>query len=316
MLVLQVMPAMAAERLALVIGNSTYKNISELYTSGNDARSIAQLLATPEAGFKVTVHYDLLNKDAMQTAVLDFISTIQGGDEVVFYYSGHAVEVESTNYLLPVGFAQLNIESSTANKLIRNKSLHLDQVLEDLESRKPKVTLIIMDACRDNPLLGYGRKHGLATTSPLSGQGILFAAGSGKRAIDQLYQGEKNPNGLLMRIMKTQLLQRGIEIKPLMSSIIQMVDQYAKQANVEQTPMWSQSLMPDFYIVPALPEDDINKVELSYWDTVKDSKNINMLQAYIKKYPRGNFVNLAQIMIADLEGDIPEPERVLRAGEE
>jgi uncharacterized caspase-like protein len=88
-----------ARRLALVTGNDSYQNVQPLKNARSDAKAIAAEFKT--IGFDVTLKQDLTQK-MMKTALREFKSQVAGGDEVVFYFSGHGVQFGGTNYLVPV----------------------------------------------------------------------------------------------------------------------------------------------------------------------------------------------------------------------
>src|SRR5579862_6704743 len=90
-----------AARRALVIGIDKYKSVSELRKAVNDADAVAKVLG--EAGFKVTVKHDSDRRDLFD-GLLGFVESIQGGDEVVFFFAGHGVQIDSASFLLPADF--------------------------------------------------------------------------------------------------------------------------------------------------------------------------------------------------------------------
>ena len=142
-LALGLMQAAAAERrVALVIGNSAYRNAPALENPVRDAHSIAEKLQT--LGFEVIAGFDL-DKAQTQSAIAKFAEAARGGDLAVFFYAGHGMQVGGVNYLLPVD-AALKDDIS-----LDFEAVPMDFVLRQM-SRATKYRIVFLDACRDNPL--------------------------------------------------------------------------------------------------------------------------------------------------------------------
>ena len=133
--------ARAAEpRVALVIGNGAYRSVPELDNSRNDADDISEQLK--RVGFTVIDGRDL-DRSAMYAALGRFAQRVRGTDAGLVYYSGHGMQINGQNYLVPV---DLKIGSAfTPFDLIK-----LDDVVEAL-NYTAGVKLLVLDACRDNP---------------------------------------------------------------------------------------------------------------------------------------------------------------------
>src|SRR6516164_5334978 len=136
--------AWAEKRVALVIGNSAYKNVPALPNPTRDARAIADKFQ--ESGFAVVkASYDLGYLD-FKRAIREFEDAAADADVIVIYYAGHGIEVDGTNYVIPVD-ARL---ASTRDA--QDEAITLDRLLEASEGAK-QLSLIILDACRDNPFV-------------------------------------------------------------------------------------------------------------------------------------------------------------------
>ena len=140
-----------AARYALLIGNDSYTAVPALRNARADADAMGAALQ--KAGYTVTVMKDR-NLKEMKDDVREFKSLIKGGDEVFFFYSGHGVQIEAMNYLLPV-----DVRADSEDQ-VRDDALALSNVLSDLRAQKPALTLAVVDACRDNPFKGTGRAIG------------------------------------------------------------------------------------------------------------------------------------------------------------
>src|SRR5262249_52185325 len=134
--------ASAEKRVALVIGNSAYQNTSELRNPSNDASDVAAALK--RLGFQVTDGRDL-DKRAMERTIRQFGLALEGADIALFFYAGHGIQVGGQNQLIPVD-ARLASEGD-----VDFETLPLSLVLKQME-REAKTSLVLLDACRDNPL--------------------------------------------------------------------------------------------------------------------------------------------------------------------
>ena len=134
--------ARAEKRVALVIGNAAYQNTAPLNNPSNDAADMAAALQ--RLGFDVVEGRDL-DKRAMERLIRQFGIKLAGADVALFFYAGHGLQVGGQNYLVPTD-ARLASEGD-----VDFESLPLDLVLKQME-REAKTSLVLLDACRDNPL--------------------------------------------------------------------------------------------------------------------------------------------------------------------
>src|SRR6266403_3755401 len=139
--------AKADRRVAFVVGNGTYKNVTPLPTPPTDAMSIAGLLRN--AGFDVVEGINL-TRDKMTERLLEFGKKTQGADVAVFFYAGHGIAVDGINYLLPVD-ADITSEMDVKLGNAINVDLTLDQAMN-----AARVKLVFLDACRDNHAQRFG----------------------------------------------------------------------------------------------------------------------------------------------------------------
>src|SRR6478735_695750 len=135
-------PAFAAKRVALVIANSAYQNAPQLTNPVNDGEVIAKTLR--EAGFDVVDSRHDLPAQETRRALREFADAARSADIAVVYYAGHGIEVDGSNYLIPV---DAKLERDTD---VFDEALSLDRVLVAVEPAK-QLRLVIQDACRDNP---------------------------------------------------------------------------------------------------------------------------------------------------------------------
>ncbi len=138
-----ILPANAERRVALVVGNAAYVHATRLANPVNDAIDIAAKLEG--LGFDVT-RADDQTSDKFFDAVQSFANNLPGADIALFYYSGHGVQFEGTNYLVPI---DTKIDGAFA---LKRKAVSAQDVVEQME-RHAKVSLVFLDACRNNTLL-------------------------------------------------------------------------------------------------------------------------------------------------------------------
>lgn len=230
-----------ANRKALVIGNDNYKNVSKLLNANADARAMSTALTT--IGFKVNMYLNIDEKSFKQ-ALREFKMSIQGGDEVLVFFAGHGVQLGATNYLLPTDIKGDNEEQ------VKDEAIQLQRILDDLQERKAKFSLAIIDACRDNPFKGSGRAlggRGLAPTTAATGQMVMFSAGSGQQALDKLGQNDKDKNGLFTRILLKEMNKPGIPVDRVLRNVRNEVVTLAKSVGHEQTPALYDQAVGEFF---------------------------------------------------------------------
>jgi hypothetical protein len=230
-----------ANRKALVIGNDSYKSVSKLLNAREDAKAIASSLEG--VGYKVTLKLDL-NEKELKAALRTFSNQVQGGDEVLFFFAGHGLQLGSTNYLLPI---DIGAESEAQ---VRDEAIQLQRVLDDMTEKKAKFTLAMIDACRDNPFKTIGRAiggRGLAPTTAATGQMVVFSAGTGQQALDRLGNSDKNKNGVFTRTFLKEMQKPGVSIDRIVKNVRNEVAELAKTVGHEQVPAIYDQVLGDFY---------------------------------------------------------------------
>jgi uncharacterized caspase-like protein len=175
------LPALAAERVALVVGNSTYEHVPALDNPINDAKLMAETLRG--LGFTLVGDAAQLNLDkaAFDKAVQDFGTKLQGADVGLFYYAGHGVQVRGANYLVPIN------ANPTREADVDFQMLDAALVLRQMEGAGTRLNLVILDACRNNPFGGRGLRAsggGLAQMQAPEGTLISYATQPGNVAQD------------------------------------------------------------------------------------------------------------------------------------
>ncbi len=177
--------AVARERVALVIGNAAYQSQS-LKNPVNDAEAMANVLK--RLRFDVTLVTDA-NQEQMESAIYNFGKKLRKDRETVFYYSGHGVQYQGENYLIPVdAISRIQVPGH-----LRSHAIGLDYVLELMVEKGSDMNIVLLDACRSNPFKsiflstekGLGMEKGLATLSRRAdGMLISYATSPGDVALD------------------------------------------------------------------------------------------------------------------------------------
>ncbi|UQD70559.1 caspase family protein [Bradyrhizobium japonicum] len=177
-------PAWAGNRVALVIGNSAYKNAAPLSNPVNDAAIVEATLMN--AGFDVVQTRRDLQAIEMRRTLRDFADQARDADVAVIYYAGHGMEIEGTNYLIPV---DATLERDTD---VFDEAFSLDRVMLAIEPAR-QLRLVILDACRNNPFSEKMKRtvgsrsisRGLARIEPATANTLVaFAAKAGSTASD------------------------------------------------------------------------------------------------------------------------------------
>ena len=240
--------AWAEKRVALVIGNASYSNISVLRNSVNDAQDIAVKLR--QLDFKiVTLEKDLDHKQ-MKRAIRQFGDQIKAGDVALFYYAGHGVQSSDTeNYLIPLG-ADIEDESDLAYKAI-----NANWVLSKLQLSNPSLKIMILDACRDNPFRGFrgwrgSNERGLARMRSSGGTIIAYAADEGQKASDG-----NGRNGLYTQELLKLLGQSGVRASQMFSDVSWEVSQ--NSLGKGQIPFLSMKAVPPIVLDPVIPVSEL-----------------------------------------------------------
>jgi len=230
MLVLLAIMPLAGARKALVIGNSEY-SFGALKNPVNDARLVEGTLE--KLNFDVTGIY---NADAVtiESSVQDFAKTINIGDEVFFYYSGHAVQIEGENYLIPVH------EHITDVITAKRKSIPLKMVMEYMA--RASINIVVMDACRDNPFPSFrSLTKGLALfQSDVQNVHIVYSTSPGDVAEDGV-----GKNSIFTESLCRNMLKPNVSFDDVMTSV---TGDLTKLTNNRQRP-WHVSSADRSYVL-------------------------------------------------------------------
>jgi hypothetical protein len=245
------MSAAEAKKLALVVGNSDYTTVAPLRNATRDARDIAESLK--RLGFEVTLLTDI-GSASFWNKVESFSEEANTAESTVFFYSGHAFQMNGANYLVPVD-AKLS-----SREAIQKETWNLDGIIARLQDRK-RQTLIFLDACRNDPLpqsvRGTGAAaDGLARLQTGVGTFVAFATEPGAVTFDGAGDA---PNSPFTTALLEHIETPGISISDLMIEVRNEVEERTLR---RQTPWDQSSLREQFYFNPVAE----SKQELSEAD--------------------------------------------------
>ena len=221
--------AEAADRVALVIGNSEYQHAPKLSKPANDANAIGIMLEG--AGFDVVERRNDLTSMDMRRALRDFSRRVRGADVAVVFYSGHAIEIGGSNFLIPTD-AKLDRDID-----VEDEAISLDRLMNMVEPAR-RLRLVILDACRDNLFVERMKRNitsrsigrGLAEVDPImSDMLVALAAKAGSTAPD----GEGNYSPFTTALLQ-HLAAPGLDLR---FAFVRIRDDVIKMTNNLQQPM-------------------------------------------------------------------------------
>ncbi len=221
------------DRFALVIGNGAYANLPPLENAVPDARALDEALR--RLGFQTSLVVDAGGRD-LNRALHGFAGQITPGGVGLVFYAGHGIEADGRNYLIPVD-ADLETEID-----LRFAAIDLGEVLGTLREARARLTLVVLDACRDNPLPQRGRSaaRGLARIQAPTGTFVAMSAAPGGVAFD----GPKGGNGIYTDALLKVIEQPGLKLEEVFKQVAERV---RRTTGGLQEPWIQASIVGDFY---------------------------------------------------------------------
>lgn len=283
-------PAEAA-RKALVIGNAAYPT-QRLANPVNDATDVAAQLKA--LGYEVTLATDA-TRTRMTRAVLDFRRGLAAGDEAVVFYAGHGMQVRGANWLIPVD-ADPREEAE-----VEAVAVGLDWLLRNISEAGARTTLVLLDACRNNPFESRfrGGTRGLARVeAAASGTLVSYAARPGTVADDGRARNSPYTAAWLAALAEPGLTHH---------RILDRVHLAVKQSTADRQETWQEGQLTGELVLnraaPAaagapVPAFDPRLVELRFWESTERGGTRADYEAYLSRYPDGEFVGLAKARVA------------------
>ncbi|HMA73082.1 MAG TPA: caspase domain-containing protein [Xanthobacteraceae bacterium] len=298
--------AVAERRVALVIGNAQYAYTAALPNPRNDAQDISELLK--KIGFEVTVGLDL-DQTSFARTIDTFARALEGADVGLFFYAGHGLQINEKNYLISTG---AKLESTF---LVPSETIELDAIIRLMES-KAGTNLIFLDACRNNPLTDNLKRtlavvsrsttigRGLARVEPTGRDTLVaFSSAPGQESADG--RGRNSPfTAALLRHMPKPGLEVSVMLKEVTADV-------RRETGNAQRPQQLSDMSKTFYFVkaepamtapppaaaipPIAPSEPVDPVDVAFWQSAAATNECESIRAYIRRFPTGNFVDLARI---------------------
>lgn len=229
------LPTTSGKRVALVIGVKSYEFVAPLANTLNDARDMSGLLKTK--GFEVVEVYDPKSKTEIRNAVINFTKALRSDPNGVglLYYSGHGMQVDGVNYLIPTG-ANLEIKAD-----VEDQCMNMDYVMRAMEENGNSLNIVILDACRNNPFRSFSRaaEPGLSMVSAPKGTYIVFATKPGSVASDGTGR-----NGLFTSKLLRHMATPGLTLEQVFKNVAADV---ARDSNDAQRPWIASDYFGNFF---------------------------------------------------------------------
>lgn len=312
-------PARAENRFALVIGINEYLHVPKLQKAVADAQAMTNVLRS--VGYEVTQLINPARRD-IYTAILMMTGKLQPGDTLFLHFSGHGVQIDGENYLLPADIAS---PESGDKDFLKSEAIALSMLIDRFRASGVRAQILVIDACRDNPfassgLRSVGGTRGLGPqAAPPKGTFIMFSAGQGQSALDSLNEADREPNSPFTRMLLKKMTIEGKSLTDLAREVRDEVETAANGVNHEQRPAYYDELSgsPFYFVAPkgraanppvlvsqpeaAAPPHDLT-AELAFWDYIKGAGNADLFSVYLEKYgDRGQFSGIARIESARLK---------------
>jgi flagellar biosynthesis GTPase FlhF len=293
--------AQAERRVALVVGNAHYNNPSLILSNPkNDAEDVAAALTG--IGFQVIQAIDTNRRD-LDLNMAKFARLATDADAALFFYAGHALQYQGRNYLMPTD-AEVEDEVS-----LRFQMMLIDDVRAALD-RASGVKIMILDACRNNPVVdslrrkasgesrSIGGTRGLARIDKTQGMVVAYSTAS-----DQVAADGKGRNSPFTSAFLKRLKEPGLEIEQLFRRVASDVN---SETQGRQRPETYVSLLSDYYL---------NQTDRIAFEAVRDSADTNVLRSFIVKYPSSSYVSDALSRIQSLDAAVQQ-QQIQRARQE
>ena len=284
--------ALADKRVALVIGNGDYRTLGRLANPVADADAMAALLAGGTLGFKV-IRATNADHAVMLRAMAEFGNEATDADIALVFYAGHGMQVDQRNFLIPIG-ADIKSRVDLATQTVR-----LDDISDILSASGAKAKILLVDACRNNPLpasASRGASRGLARLDAAS-TGTLVAFATGPNAVADDGDGAHSP---FAAALLKRLPEAGIDIRRMLALVRQDVH---AATNQRQTPWVDEALLGDLYLggsaapatppgtaqpLPAIPvSPSLDKADMAACSDLGIDPTPIKLEAYLDNFPKG-----------------------------
>lgn len=306
-----------AKRVALVIGNNAYENVSKLEKAVNDATSMGAALR--KVGFTVIVKTDI-NRRGFNRYLQQFLSQLKAGDEALLFYAGHGVEIQGQIYLLPTDIPNA---APGQEAFVKAEAIGVNNVIDEIGRRKVRLSMLVLDACRNNPFKSsgtrsLGRTRGLGTMSePPEGTFILYSAGFGQSALDRLSDSDPHPNSVFTRSLLPMMKQPGLKLSDAAKQLRRNVMKMAATVSHKQIPAYYDQVIGDFYFTPPpagvsqiapppqqftqQPANPYGAGTCGVWPQIATTATYAQVQAFLAECKKGIYSILARARLKELK---------------
>ncbi len=283
--------AAAEGRVALLIGNAEYSDPAlALLNPGNDVRALGEALTRLD----FTVRGEI---DQSREQILDALAWLrdeaEGADIAMVFFAGHAVQMGRESYLIGI---DLEVPSASA---LADSSVTLTEVLAAVDDLGADLSLVVLDACRDNPFAGDVAEPGLAPVSGGVGTLVAYATDPGNVAADGL-----GDNSTFTEALLDHVETPGIDVRIMFGRVRQDV---VRATRGLQVPWVEEAVLGEHYLAappgPLDPDD-----ELRVWREAVAGHTAEDYRGYLDRFPSGLYAIVAELRIDALQGNAPEAE--------
>jgi uncharacterized caspase-like protein/uncharacterized protein YecT (DUF1311 family) len=308
----------AARRVALVVGNNLYSKLApeqQLTNAVNDAKAVRDTLAG--LGFQV-IFGETLERRTLIERLFDMAALLGKDDVAFFFFAGHGVSFNGANYLLPSDIPAPRASGRAEEGRLADLAVAETQVMERITQSGARVTIIVLDACRNNPLQDSGRRsvgssRGLVQSQPAKGVFSIYSAGFGQEALDRLDDDDHDPNSVFTRVFIKQLKTPGLDLRDVATRTRRSVVEMAQKVGHEQYPAYYDQLVAgDIYLAgrgnaPAPSAETAPQPVVQQepgaraWAAIQGTTSTAVLEAFIRRFERGIYVDFARARLDEIK---------------
>lgn len=302
-----------AARLALVIGIDKYESLPPLDKAVGDARAMSKRLG--ELGFDVTEVIDPGRRN-LSLAISAFKRSLQPGDTAFVHFSGHGVEINGRNLLLP---RDVPLPTEGAEDFLISESIDLGDLMARIAESGATVRIFVVDACRNNPfpergVRGIGGTGGLAVSPPPNGTFVLYSAGYRQTALDRLNDEDTAGTSVYTRVLLDKLSVPGASISEIARGVRAEVAALADSVGHQQSPAYYDELTQEVVLFPgeeARPvAENSAPAAADAFEVARQVNSIEGWQVFLKAYPEGFHADMARVALRELMDKAIGPTRI------
>ncbi len=302
-------PASAQKRVALVVGNNSYSNLPadrQLRNAVNDAQLMRNTLQG--LGFDV-IYGENLDRRSLIDRLFDLTARIGPNDVALFFFAGHGVSFSGANYLLPSDVPAPRATGRSEEGRLAEQALAETIVIDRLTASGARVSIVVLDACRDNPLQGSDRRsvgiaRGLAQGQPARGVFSIYSAGFGQTALDRLGPDDSSPNSVFTRVFADKLRTPGLDLRAIATQTRAAVVGMTQKIGHDQFPAYYDQIIGDDIVFAsaesaapnAARDDQVRQV----WSTIQNTGSVAVLEDFIRQFGTTAFGSLARARLDEV----------------